>query len=102
MRQKKLWRIGTSKTVYEQIKDGLKEAIRYEQGMCETVTTRKANDENEVEKTITFSVEKELLEQFEAVCAELGLTVEDATAAFFEAVVQDRTILTAMLEDDHI
>ena len=52
-----------------------------------------------MKETITLSVDKGLLEQFETVCAGLGLTVEEAVTMFFESVVQDKHILAEMIED---
>ena len=52
-----------------------------------------------MKETITLPVDKELLEQFEAVCAEIGLTVEKAVELFFEAVIRDKSILIEMIED---
>lgn len=38
-----------------------------------------------MKKTIMLSIDRELSEQFEAVCAEIGLTAEKAIELFFEA-----------------
>ena len=47
---------------------------------------------------VTITIDKELLEQFSAVCAELGLTAEEVCVAFFEAVVRDESILEKLIE----
>ena len=52
-----------------------------------------------MKETIMLPVDKELLEQFEAVCAEIGLTAEKAIELFFEAVIRDKNILIEMIED---
>lgn len=48
---------------------------------------------------VSISVDTELLEQFKALCNELGVTVEDVAKVFFEAVVRDRNVLLALIED---
>lgn len=42
--------------------------------------------------TITFTIDKELKEQCEKICAEAGLTLEEATILFFEETLRQGKI----------
>lgn len=49
---------------------------------------------------VTITIDTELLEQFSAVCAELGVTVEETIVAFFEAVARDESILEKLIAEE--
>ncbi len=45
-----------------------------------------------MESTLTFTIDAELLRQFEALCAEQGLTVEDAIVLFVRQCVREQRL----------
>ena len=49
---------------------------------------------------INIAVDEVLLQKATEVLAELGISVEDAAAAFINAIVQDRSILERMVEEE--
>ena len=45
-----------------------------------------------MESTLTFTIDAELLRQFEALCAEQGLTVEEAIVLFARQCVREQRL----------